>query len=159
MLKWRTGGWEPGSSLACSFSYFFISHNNYVQLIVWIIQWRDTLTVGSSVKRMSNNSQSCRCHRTQTGIIQIVKTTLQNYYSLSGSLDKFAYYVLVGDKMSMFVLIYPSDNHVMIDVQGDLPSAAFCLKSCMSAATVKKGSQSFNFSKPCWVYGTIVPWI
>jgi len=42
---------------------------------------------------------------TDRGIIQIVKTTLQNYYSLSGSLDKFAYYDLVGDKMSMFVLI------------------------------------------------------
>ena len=45
-------------------------------------------------------------------------------------------------------------------VQGDLPSAAFCFKACMSAATVKKNwvSQSFNFFK-CWVYGTIGPWI
>ena len=30
-------------------------------------------------------------------------------------LDKFAYYDLVGYKMSMLVLIYPSDNHVPID--------------------------------------------
>ena len=30
-------------------------------------------------------------------------------------LDKFAYYDLVGYKMSMLVFIYPSDNHVLID--------------------------------------------